>query len=210
VNKTFLQQLLNWPKPYLTGADLMIALGKSPDARKGVIKRAVQEGYLIRIRRDFYLIKVSQNTPPVDSFELAPILFGPSYVSLESALQFHGWIPEAVPVITSVTVKKSKEFETSMGTFCYHHIPVSAFHMGVNQIHQNGSILFIANPWKAVADLVHIQDKHWDTLEAFSADMRVEMDKIYESDRKILEYLSKNYPNKKVRQTLKKLVKNGN
>ena len=209
MNKAFLQLLLRWPKPYVTGADLMFALGKSRNSQKGVIKRAVQEGALVRLKRDFYLIRRELNKPAVDRFELAPILYGPSYVSLESALQFHGWIPEAVPVVTAVTCKKAKEFETPVGVFFYSHIPMTAFSMGVSQIEQEGWTLFVAEPWKAIADLIYVQDRSWKDVEALSLDMRIEMDKLGDSDWKLLEYLSTHYPSQKTRRALEKLRKHG-
>ena len=130
MNKKFLETLLKWPKSYLTGTNLTIALGKSPHSRQGIIKRALAEGALLRLRRDLYLIKIQYDQAPVDRFELAPIIYGPSYVSMESALAYHGWIPEGVPVTTCGTTKRTKEFETPIGLFSYHHIPVSAFSMG--------------------------------------------------------------------------------
>lgn len=200
----FFKILLSWPKPYLSGTELALVLDQSADSRQGVLYRAVQKGLLMRVRRDLYLIK---NRPPVDAFELALILYGPSYVSLESALQFHGWIPEAVPVTTCATTRRSTEFETPIGVFSYSHIPVSAFHMGVGQHSQNRSTLFIADPWKAVADLIYIQKRSWDTVESFCEDLRIERDKINNSDLNILKYLSNNYSNQRVKKELKRLIK---
>ena len=47
---------------------------------------------------------------------LAASLHAPSHVSLESALAYHGLIPEAVYQVASITVARSREF-TSYITF---------------------------------------------------------------------------------------------
>ena len=138
--------------------------------------------------------------------ELAPLIYGPSYVSLESALQFHGWIPEAVRVTTSITVKKSKEFETPLGLFTYHHIPLRAFSMGVNQIHQNESVLLIADPWKAIADLIYIQKRSWKNSRELCDDLRIEKESIQTADQNTLKFLSDYYPNTRTKKELKRLV----
>ena len=56
MNKFFLNTLLNWKGSTISGTDLRHILNKSPDSRFGIIKRSVQEGLLLPIRKDFYLI----------------------------------------------------------------------------------------------------------------------------------------------------------
>lgn len=106
MNISFLEILLNWPKSYISGIDLHYILDKTADSRQAIIKRAVRKGYLIPIRRDLYLIKNTKGVP-LNSFEIAPIIYGPSYVSFESALSYHGWIPEAVRTTTCASVKRA-------------------------------------------------------------------------------------------------------
>ena len=57
MNSNFLEILLNWSKPYISGIDLHHILDKTADSRQAIIKRAIEKGYLIPIRRDLYLIK---------------------------------------------------------------------------------------------------------------------------------------------------------
>jgi len=201
--------LYRWPKPFLSGGNLALILDNSSDARQAIIKRALKEESLIRLRRDLYLIKDRQESTPVDSFILAGIIYGPSYISLESALGFHGWIPESVPVTTSAASKRSKEFETPIGTFAYSHIPIAAFSIGLGQYPRQDGVVFIADPWKAIADLIYVQGKSWETMDEVCADMRIEFDKIDQSDLQLLHYLSEYYPSRKVQTTLKKVIKNG-
>lgn len=206
MNTHFLEILLNWPKPYISGIDLHYILNKTADSRQAIIKRAVQKGYLIPIRRDLYLIKNTKGIPG-DSFEIASIIYGPSYVSFESALSYHGWIPEAVRTITCASVKRAKEFETPIGIFSYEHIPTKAFSFGVEQ-HQRGILtLFIASPVKALADIVYARRRTWESMEDLSDDLRIEVESIQNTDRKLFVELIENYPSPRVKKVLNVLLK---
>lgn len=206
VNKNFLEILLSWPRPYISGIDLHYLLDKSADSRQAIIKRAIHKGYLIPIRRDLYLIKNSKNSP-VNAFEIATIIYGPSYISFESALSYHGWIPEAVRTTTCASVKRAKEFETPIGIFSYEHIPIKAFSFGVEQHLQDNLTLFIASPVKALADLIYARKRTWGSIDDLSEDLRIEIDSFRSSDRKLLREFSENYPSPRVKNTLDILLK---
>lgn len=206
MNINFLEILLNWPKPYISGIDLHYILDKTANSRQAIIKRAVRKGYLIPIRRDLYLIKNTKRAP-FNSFEIASIIYGPSYVSFESALSFHGWIPEAVRTITCASVKRAKEFETPIGIFSYEHIPTKVFSFGVEQHQQGALTLFIASPVKALADIVYARRRTWESLEDLSDDLRIEIESFQNYDRKLFVELIENYPSPRVKKVLNVLLK---
>jgi hypothetical protein len=201
--KKLTQILLDWPRPYIFGTDLCHLLDKSPNSRHSIIKRAVQEKLLLPLRRDLYLINRQRKL--VDAFEISLILYGPSYVSFESALSYHEWIPEAVRSTTCSSTKRSKAFETPLGLFSYAHIPIAVFAFGVEQ-HQKGDItLFIAHPWKALADTIYAKRRTWQTLEELSEDLRIDPEHLTPSP--LLTDLITHYPSNRVKQTLKLLQK---
>lgn len=207
MNKTLLDKLFKWPKPFIFGKDFIFLLDKSVNSRKSLIKRCVHENYLKRLRRDlFVLTKKCQKELP-DNFELAHVIYGPSYISFESALSFHNWIPEAVYTITSATSKRSKNFETPLGMFSYEHIPLVDYHLGVHQYHLENAIHFIADPWKAIADYIYVRRKTWNSLKALCEDMRIEEESILNSDKDILKKLSLSYHSKRVRDCLNIFLK---
>lgn len=197
--------LLDWPKPYIFGADLCHFLDKSPNSRHSIIKRAIQEGLLLPLRRDLYLI--SRQHSLVDAFEVSSILYGPSYISFESALSYHGWIPEAVRTTTCATSKRSKEFETPIGYFSYDHIPITAFALGVEQHPKKNITLFIANPWKAIADIIYSRKRVWQSLNDLSEDLRIDAEHFSNSNKTLLADLIANYPNNRVKKALRILQK---
>jgi predicted transcriptional regulator of viral defense system len=206
MNNDFLYRLINWPKYFITGTDLRIVIPGTDDIRKAIVKRAVHEGYLERLKRDLYLIRNINNTALVNAFEIAQLVYGPSYISFESALSYYGWIPESVPVICSATVKQSKIFNTNFAAFSFEKIPNIAFSYGLTQIKDQNSKYLIADPWKAIADMIYLRKKKWRNLTELMEDLRIESDSILQSNTELLNVLSKVYPHKLVRQVLKNIA----
>jgi len=206
MNVKFLEILLNWPRAYISGIDLHYILDKTADSRQAIIKRAVGKGYLIPVRRDLYLIKNAKKSS-LDPFEIASIIYGPSYISFESALSYHGWIPEAVRTITCASVKRGKEFETPIGVFSYEHIPTKAFSLGVGQHQQGALTLFIASPIKALADYIYARRRTWESMEDLSNDLRIEIESFENSDKKLFVQLIESYPSPRVKKVLSVLLK---
>jgi len=199
MNRQLLDLLLKWPRAFISGTDLSAHLGPNANARHAIIKRAVAEGFLQPLRRDLYLIGKVKH-PPIDVFELAPIIYGPSYISFESALSFHGWIPEAVRSVTCASAKRAAEFETILGAFTYARIPIEAFSLGVEQLPaQSGATLFIATPEKALADFVYARRRTWDTMEDLAADLRIDIGLIRSVDCSLVSDLLAHYPGRRVR-----------
>jgi len=205
MNKKLFEKLFFWPKAYISGVDFISILDKSAYSRQAIIKRAVQEGFLSPLRRDLFLINNSQFV--VNAFEVAALIYGPSYISFESALSHHGWIPEAVRTTTSASVKRTKEFLTPIGAFSYEHIPLEAFSFGVEQHTQNKINLFIATPCKALADMIYARKRTWKTSEELLEDLRIEPESFENVDKKVLRTLIENYPSERVKKTLSLLLK---
>src|SRR3546814_9646973 len=70
-----------------------------------------------------------------------------SYVSFESALAHHGWIPEAVFVTAGVTPgRKTLRFETTdFGTFSFHPLAIADYQFlaGVDRVQMGKLIAFV-------------------------------------------------------------------
>lgn len=201
--KTLIEVLVNWPKSYITGADLKILIDKSYDACHSQVKRLSQEGLLIKIKNDLYLIKQSLRNDIPDKFELAELIWGPSYISFESALSHHGWIPEAVYTTSSACTKKGKNIATPIGLFSYEHIPTDAFSIGIHHQNDNNVCFLIATPWKAISDLIYARKKKWPNCRALCDDLRIESESISVSDKELLLYLSQVYPSVRTRTILR-------
>lgn len=196
--------LMTWPKKTIRDVDFKNFIDKnSPASRYGIIKRALKSHYLLKLRRGFYLIEKPFNESIPNLFEIAQTLYGPSHISLESALSYHQWIPEAVYTVTSVTAKRSAKFGTPIGQFNFNHIPAQDLYLGVERIATPaGEIYFMAQPWRAIADCIYVYKKKWHNLRSISLDLRVAWETLLESDNKTLQLLSENYPSARVRKLL--------
>jgi predicted transcriptional regulator of viral defense system len=121
----------------------------NPTAR---IRRLVAEGTLIQIVRELY-----ETDRSIPGYYLAPVIYGPSYLSFEFALAFHALIPETVVTFTSATYekKKAKRYETPFGTYTYRDVPSEAYPVGVVLYSEQGYGFQIASPEKALCDQLY-------------------------------------------------------
>ena len=108
------------------------------------------------MRRGLYALNVPYVKVAPHPFLVANRLCQPSYVSLQSALAWHGMIPEHVPAVVSVTSGRPREYRTALGDYLYRHVKTPRFH-GYRRIEvQRGQFAFVASPEKALLDLIHL------------------------------------------------------
>ena len=103
-----------------------------------LLKRAVASREIWRLRRGLYCLSDRYTQGRVNPLELAQRIHGPSYVSLETALSHHGWIPEGVQAVTSATLGRSRTFETPVGLFSFTRVPQRRFLAGVRRVSTDG------------------------------------------------------------------------
>lgn len=200
--------LLEWAKPFIRDQDLSVVFYGEETRRYDAVKYAMKKGVLIQMRRGLYLIGKPFGKGSCDPFEMAAVLYGPSYISLESALSFHGWIPEAVFTTTSVTPKRAKVIDTPVGVFRYSHTPTAHFYLNVQRIEQatgekSDTCFLLAEPWKAVADALYCYRKPWRSVRDLSLDLRIEIETLEQSDKKSLWHVAEHYASKRVQKVLR-------
>lgn len=88
-------------------------------------------------------------------FEIANRLYGPSYVSVESALSYYQIIPESVYGITSISTRRTYSFSTPLGEFQYRTLK-PAFFFGYQIVKYNEKAFKIADIEKAVLDFFYL------------------------------------------------------
>jgi len=114
-----------------------------------------KRGQVIRLKKGLYVVSEIISRKPVSCELLANHLYGPSYLSLETALSFYGMIPERVFAIRSITTKRAKNFTTPFGNFDYTTVSANYFRIGLRQeIVENQYVFLIATPEKALCDLI--------------------------------------------------------
>ncbi|MDD2900139.1 MAG: hypothetical protein PHI31_15690 [Desulfuromonadaceae bacterium] len=119
------------------------------------ISGMLAKGDIVRVKKGLYILGESLRRRPFCRELLANLIYGPSYVSLEYALHYHGLTPERVETLTSVTCGRSRTFDSPVGTFSYRMIPMEAFRTGMDQVElDDGRSFLIAIPEKALADRI--------------------------------------------------------
>jgi len=153
-------------------------LGGSNARRYGQVNRALKVGELLQVRRGLYLLSNEYRTAPAHPFALAQHMVPGSYVSAESALSFHGWIPEAVHSVLSVTAReKSVIYEHDrLGKFEFRRMTVKPgyFLQAVTRHELQHQVALIAQPMRALLDLVYLRKLPWQSLGYLLEGLRID------------------------------------
>lgn len=117
--------------------------------QRGKIARMIQAGQLISLRRGLYASRRD-----LDPLCLAGSIYGPSYISFESALSWHDMIPEGVTEVLSATIRRPASFENTFGRFSFQPIPKTVYPIGVTRVTESDLPFLIASPTKALIDRI--------------------------------------------------------
>ncbi len=201
------KKLQKFPSDYLTYADLCILLPLTDNARYAQIKRALQEGLLVRLRKGLYRRGQYLEKKKPHPFEMSQNILWPSYVSLESALSFYGLIPEAVYSTTCVTMSRSQKIENEFGLFSYQRLPKNNFFYGVSREVEDESIFLVATPWKAIMDYVFCYKKNWKNIAPLDKSLRIELKALPPLTVEMAKKLSFFYNSSRVQKFIDGVVK---
>lgn len=194
----------------LTDFQLSRLLEGTAQRRYNLVNRAMKAGELIRLRRGLYILSDKYRNNPCHPYALAQMLVPGSYVSLEAALSFHGWIPEAVYTVTSIVPgRKAKEFShEAMGLFTFHPLAIQRgyFLELVERVQQGGQTFLLANPIRALMDLVCFRKIEWQGLSWFEQGMRIDKEDLAGVTLEELHILKQVYKHKQVQGFLRELV----
>lgn len=145
-----------------------------------------QKGYLMKIRNGWYAF-ADQTGDEALLFAIANHIYTPSYVSLESALSWHGLIPEGVFQITSVSSRKTQVFDSPLGRFSYQTLAPRLM-LGYRMVVLGDRRFKMAEPEKALLDFLHLRPEY-DRPEAVES-LRINPLSIRDLDRdKLAQYM---------------------
>jgi predicted transcriptional regulator of viral defense system len=130
-----------------------------------------EKGYIEKIKNGFYCF-TDQQKNEMFYFLAASKIYKPAYVSLESALSYHGLIPEGVFSVTAITTNNTATFHSKLCSFYFRHLKASLF-FGYNLLKYNDFFVNMAEPEKALLDYLYLHKPN--TPEALSA---IRMNKI--------------------------------
>ncbi|MDR0969935.1 MAG: hypothetical protein LBM67_05310 [Lentimicrobiaceae bacterium] len=160
---------------------------------KDKVSELERKGFVIRVKRNLYVVSPKVHNMEISRELVANHLYGPSYVSLESALSYYGLIPERVYAVRSVCTKFHKKYDTPLGVFEYLKMPENYFSIGINQEKTDDSATFlIASPTKALCDLIvatpNLRLQSVKAMQKYlTEDLRVDLEAIRSLDKSIVE-----------------------
>lgn len=197
------EQFFKAPTGVFTQSDVAASVDGTDFSRHGLIKRAMSAGEILNIRRGLYCLAPEFQKKPVSVYSLAQRIYGPSYISMETAMSYHGWIPEAVYACTCASFGNSKEFETPLGVFSYKRVPQQMFFLGIERCNEtNGNVFFMASPAKALVDYLYIHQLNWTRIDEPIGSLRIDEDELVCVTTEGLEALLGNYSNGRVKRFL--------
>jgi predicted transcriptional regulator of viral defense system len=164
----------------------------------------LEKKIIIRVKKGLYVFGQLYRRHPISREIIANLLYGPSYISLEYALQHHGLIPEGVETLTCVTPGRSRQFKTPVGLFTYRTIPMDAFRSGMDLVQPEGGLTYLmATPEKALADkLAAERGSGIYTLQAVQdylyEGLRIPVEEISRLDPRQLERIASSYHSRRL------------
>ncbi len=142
--------------PYIKTQGMLTSIAGIPQTMRNQLTRWQDKGLLIQLKRGVYILNKNDRKVSPSRFFFANQLMWPSYVSLESALSYYGFIPEAVADVTSITSKKTNCFKNSLGQFIYQHVKPAVFNGYRSFKDEAGMDVLIAGPEKAIVDFLYL------------------------------------------------------
>lgn len=130
-----------------------------PDFDKNNIIRWTKKGYLIRLRQDWYTFSEYSQIPN-SSLYFAGKIYSPSYISLHTALNFYGLIPEAVTSVNSITTSRRTRYINDIGDFTYQSVKPELFFGYIPKTLPGGKIYMMATAEKALVDLLYLYPEY--------------------------------------------------
>ena len=161
------------------------------------ITHLLRKEEIIRVKKGLYVFGTAYQRRPISLEVLSNLIYGPSYISFESALSYYNLIPERVTTITAASVKKNKTFETQFGFFNYQKIPSKVYPTGIISVSVDHAASFlIASKEKALCDLLARLKSFSSTAELkeyLVESMRIELGEVHKCSLKQVSEIKKFY-----------------
>lgn len=189
-------------------SDLTYVFKGTDASRYGIINKALKSKQLVQLCRGIYIIAKKYRSQKFCEFYVANQIIPSSFISCETALSFHDWIPERVYLNRSVILKgRTRSFDTPLGEFEYIKIPVNQYKFlsCVSREEYDDQAFLMATPLRALADYVYIHKIEWIGIDFLLDSLRIESDNLELLRLKDFQAILCIYKSKRVLNFLEKL-----
>lgn len=126
---------------------------EKPESMRMQLARLAEKGEVIRIKKGLYIFAEAK----IDQLSLSGLIYRPSYVSLETALNLYGLIPDIPVHVTAVTTKSTRKFTSPQGVYIYSSIEKTLFFGYEKHLDESGTSYDLAFAEKALLDWIYIR-----------------------------------------------------
>jgi|GEM_PF-101284 len=161
-------------------------------SRWGLVNRALNKGEIIRLKRGLYALNPEIGGESPGLFVIANRIVPESYVSMESALGYHGWLQEEPAAVQSAISRgRAGSFANAFGQFVYQKVPIttSSFLLGVERHSSKGEAYLIAGTERALVDTLAARKPEWEGINALQAKLRIDSEFFEKLDLNLLDEL---------------------
>lgn len=158
------------------------------------------KGYIKPVTKGFYMF-ADKELDENQVFVASNRVYSPSYISLESALYFYGFIPEQVFAWTAVSTRKTVTLPSPLGKMIYRHVlPRLFFGYSLNSA---GEYRYkIASPEKAFLDFFYL-NSHYNSVEDMEG-LRINAERVQERvDFHQMETMLERFKNKALEKRIR-------
>jgi predicted transcriptional regulator of viral defense system len=172
--------------------DAAMLLGMTSSHASRVLERLAEEGCVARLKRGVWGFP-----DRLDPLQLPAFLTDPlsSYISLQSAMFFHGMISQIPNVVYAVSPARTRRWDTPLATVSIHHV-APAFFFGFETV-KHGAYK-MASPEKALLDCLYLSPAK---SRLFAHLPELQLDGVF--DRRAAERLLAGVDSAGLRQTLR-------
>ena len=117
-------KLKEFNQPIMTTKAISALLNIKRTTASKLLARLAKNGLLVRLKRGLWGIADRIDVLTLPAYLTSPF---PSYISLHSALYYHGMISQIPNIIYAVSLARSKKITTPLGTVSIHHIQPDLF-----------------------------------------------------------------------------------
>ncbi len=167
-------KLREFGQEFLQNSDVASILQVSRTHASKIMTRLAESGFSVQLTRGRWAL--SQN---IDRFSIPEFLTAPSlsYISLQSALFYHGMISQIPEVTYAVSTSKTRKYKTQVGTFSIHHLEAEFF-FGFETAGDRS--VKMATPEKALLDTLYLSPAR---SRIFHASPEIELPRKFSSKR---------------------------
>lgn len=145
----FYRKLLDIGLPAFKTTDIAVLCKISNQHASQLLIRLAQTKQVMQIKRGVWILPEKTQALQLPYFLTMPL---PSYISLQSALYYHGMIMQIPEIVYAISIARTSSHQSGLASVSIHHISPELF-FGYEE---KSSYLNMATPEKALFDFLYL------------------------------------------------------